>query len=260
MSRSSTDGKAGNFSGGWRAITAAVAIGAGLGCFVLSGCDSLPAPASLEPEGRLAVLGPSPSFSLLALPTDWAIEGRSDVASRLVSVTQKDGVPALRVINGKEPYVVVRRIDSALIVTPYLSWAWSMSPHDGSVHPVRVVVGFTRGPSGAAARNPQVLPWMSSELPPHDRALSLAFGDSALQRGTLRMSDPGSQTVPRYTVRGGREQTGSWWLETIDLAGIYTQAWPNDDPAGVRIAFIGLAAEGSRPPSEAAISGIQLSR
>ena len=260
MSSFPADRKPRNFWGGLRAGTAGPVIIVGICGFIFSGCDSLPSPVPPEPEGRLAVLGPSPSFSLTALPTDWAIEGRAEFASRLVSVTQKDGVPALRVINGDEPFVVVRRIDAALIVTPYLSWAWSMSPYEGSVHPVRMVVGFSGGISGVATRVPQALPWMGSELPPHDRILSLAFGDSALQRGTLRMSDTGNQAVPRYIVRGGREQTGSWLLETLDLAGIYAQAWPNDESADVRIAFIGLAAEGGRPPSEAAISGIQLSR
>ena len=232
-----------------------------LGAVVLAlsvaACAAVPRVAPIEPEGNLAVLGPGPSFAIETLPSDWAVSGRSTIASSQISAIQKDGVPALHVVNDKEPFVVVRRTNAPMILTPYLSWAWRMAPYDGvGTHPVRLVIGFSGGARGGGS---QSLPWLGSELPPHDRALSIAWGESALQRGTLSETGSG-RNVPRYTVRGGREQASAWWLETLDLAGLYSQAWPQDESAKVRIVFVGLAAEGARPPSEADISGIQLSR
>jgi hypothetical protein len=232
-------------------------LGAILLALTVVACAAAPRVAPIEPEGNLAVLGPGPSFAIETLSSEWAVSGRSTIAARQISLAQKDGVPALRVINDKEPFVVVRRTNTPLILTPYLSWAWSMAPYEGGgAHPVRLVIGFSGGARGGGSQSSA---WLGSELPPHDRALSIAWGESALQRGTLTETGS-SRSVPRYTVRGGREQASAWWLETLDLASLYSQAWPQDDSANVRIVFVGLAAEGSRQPSEADISGIQLSR
>jgi hypothetical protein len=60
-----------------------------------------------------------------------------------------------------------------------------MDPKPSGVHPVRLVVGFHGG-------NPK----------------------SSTRR----------QATSRYTARGGRENTGSWWLETVELSDIYRRA------------------------------------
>ena len=94
-----------------------------------------------------------------------------------------------------------------------------------------------------------------------DRALSLTWGESALQRGTLSPPpESDNRAAPRYSVRGGRENAGSWWLETVDLYDLYHRSWPKDDAGKTQVVFIGVAAAGNRPPAPAYISGIVLSR
>ena len=227
---------------------------------LVGACAEIPRVTPTPFNSRFPVLGPNPSFSLSTLPGDWAVEGRSDIAPEQLDLTQKDGVPALAVTNGKRGFILVRRIDSSLIVTPYLSWSWLLEYQKNPFHPVRLIIGFHGGAPESRSWGSQPFRWLGSELPPHDRALSLAWGDSALQRGTLSESDPTRRSIARYVVRGGRENVGTWWLETLDLMALYRKAWPDDEFNRSRIVFIGLAAEGGRAPSPAYISGIVLSR
>lgn len=227
---------------------------------VIAGCAETPRIGVPEPESRLTVLGPVASSSVETLPGDWTNRGRSEIDPQQVEVVRRDGIPALRVQNGKESFVLVRRIDSALIVTPYLSWSWNMGPYESGIHPVRLIVGFHGGAPDSHGIGIQPLRWLGSDLPPHDRAMSFTWGDSALQRGSLTDVEPGKPSVPRYVVRGGREHGGTWWLETLDIAQLYGRAWPGDAMPRAKIVFIGIASEGGRPPSEANFSGILLSR
>ena len=217
----------------------------------------LPAPLALalvlaaacaEPQ---RVPGPEPDFSAAALPGNWTVAGAVAAEGRL-SVVEKDGVPALKVVNGEGAFAVARRTRAMVLVTPYLSWAWNMDPQGRDAHPVGLLVGFAGGtpgrpdPAGAA-------------LPPHDRALAIVWGDSALKRGSFEDRARGG-AVPRYTQRGGRENAGSWWLETVDLANLYARAWPGDDVGRAQVVFIAIRASGGGRPVAAHISGILISR
>ncbi len=227
---------------------------------LLAGCTVERAAAT--PEGLLAVLGPIPGFSPVELPGDWALESDGDIDDRQLRVVTRDGLPALRVSNGEDAFIVVRRTQAMLLSTPYLSWSWNIEPPSASgFHPVRVIVGFHGGDPASGSWGGQPLKWLGTRLPPHDRAISLTWGESALQRGTLDMSQgTDGRTAPRYTVRGGRENAGTWWLETVDLADLYARAWPADNSERAQIMFIGIAAPGKRAPAPAYISGILLSR
>ena len=78
----------------------------------------------------------------------------------------------------------------------------------------------SRGLGGTA------LVWPDDSLPPHDRAVVIIWGESALQRGSITKpkSSTRRQAASRYTARGGRENTGSCWLETVELSDIYRRA------------------------------------
>lgn len=239
-----------------------------LKAFILAGVATLSLTAcaveqaSVAPEGLLEVLGPFPGFSPVELPGDWAIDKNGELNESQLRVANKQGVPSLEVTNGEDSFVVVRRTDAMMLATPYLSWSWYIEPPSASgYHPVRVVVGFYGGDPASPSRGSEPLRWLGSSLPAHDRALSLTWGQSALQRGTLSRGDENNnRAAPRYTIRGGRENAGSWWLETVDLSDIYRKVWPKDDMGSTRIVFIGIAAAGGRPPAPAHISGIVLSR
>ena len=218
-------------------------------------------PASnVTPSGTMNVLGPVPAFEPNALPLDWVIAGKAERGQ--CTVVERDGVPAVRVINGRRRFGAVKPTRASLLATPYLSWAWNMEPQSSGVHPVRLVVGFYGGNPKSRGLGGTGLVFPGGARPPHDRAVVITWGESALQRGSITKpkSSTRRQAASRYTARGGRENTGSWWLETVDLSDIYRRAWPEDDPGLSRITFIGIAAAAGKPPSAAYISGLRLSR
>jgi len=215
---------------------------------------------SVEPEGRLEVIAPLIANSLRILPADWAVEGPGDIAGERLSVTELGGVPALRITNGEDSFAIVRRIQAMLLATPYLNWAWNMGTYGGGLHPVRLVVGFHGGNPEEGSWGSQPFAWLGTSLPPHDRSLAIVWGDSALMRGALALPDGERPAVPLYTARGGRENTGQWWLEDADLSALYARAWPGDEMERVQVVFIGIAATAGNPQAAAHISEVVLSR
>jgi len=215
------------------------------------------------PEGLLAVMGQGLDFSLDAPPEDWIIAtdeanvGPTPQATPL-STAIIDGVPALEMRSGPVRSLAVRRVDAMLLATPYLSWAWHLSDHGKGIHPVRLVVGFKGG--APEAGQVEIMGGGGGGLPEHDRALSLVWGDTALRRGTLSLP-PADRPLqaPLYTVRGGRENTRTWWKDTVDLSDLYAKAWPEDTRRIARITFIGVAAAPRVPAVRGRVSGILLS-
>lgn len=210
------------------------------------------------PEGRLAVMGPDRNFNLDAPPADWIISSDADTGggktSGTISSVTIEGVPALEIKSGPKHIIAVRNVNAMMLATPFLSWAWHLSNHGEGIHPVRLVVGFRGG-----APQDTELGSQGGDLPPHDRALALVWGDTALRRGTLSLPTPEQPLqAPIYTVRGGRENTRKWWLETVDLAELYAKSWPNDEHRRVRITFIGLAAAPTSTVVRGRVSGILL--
>jgi hypothetical protein len=217
---------------------------------------------SVAPEGILQVLGPIPGFSPVEMPGDWAIEKQGELDESQLQIINKDGIPSLKVTNGADGFVVVRRTSAMMLATPFLSWSWNIEPPSApGIHPVRLVIGFYGGDLESPSRGSQPLRWLGSSLPAHDRALAMTWAESALQRGTLLPApEADSRAAPRYIVRGGRENAGSWWLETVDLSDLYQRSWPADDAAMAQVVFIGIASAGGRSPAPVNISGILLSR
>lgn len=216
-----------------------------VGALALAGCQDQK--ASIGPEGDLAILDNLPlPLSATSWPEDWLIDGPASGLSRAFF----QGLPALRVENGPTGFAAVRRTRALLLATPYLSWSWNAEAHDLQGHAVHLLIGFKGGRNGGSGRG---------GLPDHDRLLAIAWGGSALQRGALFL-DGGTGEPARYTARGGRENTGTWLRENLDLQDFYRRAWPNDDRGAVRIAFIGVAAAAGQPPSAIRYSGILLSR
>lgn len=227
---------------------------------LLTACAAPRGPHDLGagPEGNLDVLGPTPDLVAAGLPGNWVNLGR--VGSGQARVVELDGVPALQLIPGGEGFLVARRIEAPLFMTPYLSWSWNIEHHGAGLHPVRLVVGFHSGGKDAVEDSSFPSP-AGATLPFHDRSFAIAWADSALRRGSVVKPEASSPRAPLYIARGGRENAGSWWLETVDLHRIYRDLWPGDDPMRIRVVFIGLAATpqtGATPIAH--VSGIRLSR
>ena len=225
----------------------------------LAACAGPPAPYDVgaDAEGKLDILGPTPNLNAAGMPGDWRRQGPAGPGQ--ARVVELDGVPALRLVPGGEGFLLARRIEAPLFMTPYLSWSWNVEHHGDGLHPVRLIVGFDGGASLSAGGSPRAS--SDTALPSYDRSFAIAWADSALRRGSVVKPEASSPRAPLYIARGGRENAGAWWLETIDLQRIYRELWPGDDSARVRVVFIGLAvAPQTGTTSAAHISGIRLSR
>lgn len=221
-----------------------------------AGCA--PTPAAVPYGGELVVMAPSPDFAAEVahhrLPPDWVTLGR--LGSGELETVELDGLPALRVSSGAAPFVVARRVDARLSVTPYLSWAWYVEPPAEGPHPVHLVVGLR----DAATEDDGGWPSLGEELPAHDRVLALTWGASALSRGALEPAGPGGRPPSRYVVRGGAENGSRWYAETVDLSELYHRLWPGRRQDAVRVVFVGLAAGAATLPRPMHIAAITLSR
>ena len=218
--------------------------------------------ANIAPEGLLSVLGPSPGFSPEDLPRDWIIKKNGNLNMSQLRIVTKAGKRTLKITNAEDSFIIVRRTNAMMLATPFLSWSWLIEPQSPSgYHPVRIVIGFYGGNPRSHIKRNRSFKWLGNSLPKHDRIISFTWGESALQRGTLIIPTKDKTNIaPAYTVRGGRENTGSWWLETVDVSTLYRQIWPEDNRASARIVFIGMTTVAGSPSAPAHISGITLSR
>ena len=227
---------------------------------ILSGCSVKE--AYITPEGLLSVLDPSSNFSTENLPKDWIIKNNGTLNKNQLQIVIKNGKRSLKVTSAKDAFIIVRRTNAMMLATPFLSWSWLIEqPLSSGNHPPCIFIGFYGGDPKSRKFSNKTFKWLGNSLPRHDRTISLTWGKSALQRGSLiTQRRDGTNLVPSYTVRGGRENTGSWWLETVDVSSLYQQIWPKDNKANARIVFIGIAAISERFPATAQFSGIKLSR
>ena len=96
----------------------------------------------------------------------------------------------------------------------------------------------------------------------HNRELRLIWGKSALQRGTIISNDSINKNmlISSFIVRGGQENTNSWWSEAVDLYDIYHRAWPKDDIEKTQITFIGFGVLPGNKSIASFISNLRISR
>jgi len=212
----------------------------------------------------LDVLPLSGRFEIENLPPDWIVTG--DVSPTQVTGGRATGYPMIGVTSGASAFLVARRTDAHLAVTPFLHWAWSVHKGAAEVHPVRIVAGIRSQPQDNEKRGflAGLMATMSGNrgLPAHDRLISVLWGKSALQRGMvspITTAAKGRRQV-HYTARGGRENAGSWWDDSLDLSRLFRESWPNDDVLAARVVFIGVVSQPSPTPQTMAIGGLRLSR
>ena len=157
---------------------------------------------------NLEILAPLPEFTPRRLPAGWVIAGALEAAREGLAVVEEGGVPALKVVSGKRGFVLARRTRAVLLATPYLSWAWNVESHGAGLHPINLVIGFQGGARENVSRGSQSLTWLGKALPPHDRILAMAWGDSALNRGNLTPASADEPGMRRYVARGGARACG----------------------------------------------------
>ncbi len=231
---------------------------AGFLLLMLVGCT--PPSAQVDLTGQINVFGPAAEISLSNLADDWVALGADPEDHAEITATA-DG-PSMRVSGGPKPYALVRRVDASLLATPFLSWSWRVEAVDRAIHPARMTIGIRDNPERRGGWRPPVGLGASRGLPEFDRTITIAWGNSALNRGSWKnmMSESTATASVRYVVRGGRENAGRWWRETIDLGEIHALAWPGLDRAESRIVFIGITVTANPTAASADFAAIKLSR
>lgn len=223
---------------------------------VVSACEQTRTPVALD--GTLAVFSNDPAHPVIGRASDWVRMGADAALTHKVVYTEN--VPGLEVTGAQGNAAMLRRTEALLLATPFLFWSWSAV--DGPPeHPVRLVIGLADKPD---RDRPSALATAFSgpALPAFSRTLTLIWGASALQRGSLDVQPAAPKRKPRarYVVRGGRENRNRWWSENLDLSQIHVMAWPQIDMADSRVVFVGISVAGGEAPGKMLISGLRLSR
>lgn len=224
----------------------------------LGACSAPQAPIQLG--GSLNILSSGTTIDIDELGDDWVAEG--DIPEGAFALSNALGTSTVAITSSQKPFRVIRRVKANLLATPYLSWRWRLVPGKWQYHPVRIVVGFAGGGANSIPGTPFSKLFPGSSLPVYDRLISFLWAPSALMRGNL-VQLPDNQPAPRkaqYMVRGGAENVGVWWPETVDLASLYTLSWPTDQTVSARVSFIGISALASELPFTAYVSDLRLSR
>ncbi len=216
--------------------------------------------ATIQLGGSLNVLAMAKSFTVDNLPDDWFTSGK--IATNAIAVSTSLAASTLSITSGSTPFLAARRVRANMLATPYLSWRWRLAPGNWKFHPVRIIVGFSGGSNETVDQGAFARLFPATAIPVFDRVMSFLWAPSALMRGTLvhiKTKDQ-IQREAHYTVRGGAENVGVWWPETVDLASLYRKSWPRDKTNNARVRFIGVSSVASQNQLTAYISDLRLSR
>ena len=234
-----------------------------LGCcalvFAITACSA--PKATIQLGGNLNVFSTPGPLDINDLPDDWVTS--DTIPQNAIARTVALGLSTISVTSTTQPFLIARRVSVNLLATPYLSWQWRLESGKWEYHPVRIVIGFAGGSSEPIPHSTFSRLFPSSTLPRHDRVMSLMWAPSALMRGSLAPIKPDTSTYKRearYVVRGGPENIGIWWPETVDLAALYKLSWPEDQQSSARVTFIGLSSAPSKTHASAYIKDLRLSR
>lgn len=227
---------------------------------VLLGLEACAKPlmvTAVQPDGSLEILGPGPGFAETFESGQWASSG--DIGPASLVVTEKSGIRAIMLVPDDREFTILRPVDAILLSSSYLGWSWFLETDAMESPDVSIIVGFLSPKGSPEAPSFDDLPEAAGKTPAN-RALELRWSVSALQRGNLSTLKPGEEGLPRYNVRGGRENTGRWWRESVDLARLYKLLWPGEDLARTRIVFVAIQAGSNRMNAPAYFANLHLFR
>ena len=209
-------------------------------------------------DGTLSILTPRPNLSAARFKKEWIVIGSLIQASPTL---QDDGIFLhLAVKPGPKPFAVLRPINARLLATPYLEWYWRMTDETVPNSPLQITIGFLD--DGSQGENWSLGPIWGPNIPSFSRSLTIEWGPSALQRGSLEVLTSGRKNRPaaRYIARGGRENLNRWWYETVDLSALCKEAWPNLNMQNTRVVFAGIVVNPGAGEIAGHIRGLHLTR
>ncbi len=209
------------------------------------------------PEGFLEILGPTDRFATNLEDGTWLRLG--DMARGRLAVTKTGPAENVFVRAGPKGFSLLRPVDTRLLATPFLAWSWNPETLTDADHPAAIVVGFMSSPQHLDEDRYGYLDTLPNTLPVN-RLLEIRWAASALKRGHQTISGDPENNTTIYVARGGRENTGRWWRDGVELSKVYETAWPQDRLRDVRITFVGLKVAEADFPSALSIADINLFR
>ena len=209
-------------------------------------------------DGTLTILAPPPTQFPERILEEWIITDNIEEAAPRILVENKQLY--LAVSGSLSPFVAIRPIKAQLLATPFLSWEWRIIDKLGNYAPFQLTIGFSDDAIEYTRMSIQRL-WRPV-IPKFARSLTIEWGQSALERGTLKIykRDQIGRPLARYIARGGRENQNRWWHETIDLSSLYSKAWPNLDMRDTKIVFAGFIVNKVQSDMSGHLRGVRLSR
>ena len=209
-------------------------------------------------DSTLVILEPKRDYSYDQMREKWLVFG--DIYETGPRLHVENNEHFLAIAPSSTPFTALRLIKAHLLATPFLSWTWRIAEETQPNSSLRLVLGFI----DKTIKNK---PWYLSgfwgtDLPPFSRSLTIEWGKSALERGSLRVSkkDQKGRSLAHYIARGGRENQGRWWREYIDLSLLHSKAWPELDMRNTQIVFAGFVINKHHSKLASHIKKISLSR
>ena len=181
-------------------------------------------------------------------PRDWAIIGAPYA-------------PKLRLSSNKKSFKLLQKINSNILVTPFLTWSWKIEKAELRQHPIQIMVGLKSSkfekedPLNSLDKN------SIKRLPPHDRQIIFVWGSSALALKSIIHPPPTSNTIKQavYVIRSGKTDSNEWNSEAVDLARICNLVWPSLNNKRVKIVFFGVSVASSEKIEVGYVKNLRLS-
>ncbi len=181
------------------------------------------------------------------------------MSSTSLVTSELDGLPALIVTPSTFNFAALRRVRARLLAMPFLTWSWRGTLPQSDDHPVSLVVGLS---SPIASSEQDWFDFRLGSAAKINRLIEIVWSDSALKRGSIYGPYPVSDGIAggRYSARGGPEQGATWRHDSVDIAAVFSQFWPDDDVAAAEVRYIGIRALAGQRGASMAISSVRLTR
>ena len=209
-------------------------------------------------DSTLTILEPRRDYSYEQMKEKWVVIG--DIKKTIPRLHIENKEHFLAIAPNRTPFAVLRPIKAQLLATPFLSWTWRIAQDTQSISPLGLAIGFM---DHKIKNNAWYLSgFWGPSLPPFSRSLTIEWGRSAHERGSLWVSkkDREGGSVARYVARGGLENQGRWWREHIDLSLLHSKAWPELDMRDTQIVFAGFIIKKHNSTIAGHIKKVSLSR
>lgn len=225
--------------------------------FFLAGCTS-------DPELKLSlalskIIQAPKNFDPSLISNNWIINSNNTPRDWAIIGAPYD--PKIRLSSNKKSFKLLKKVNSNILVTPFLTWSWKIERTKLTQHPIQIIVGLkssqleSKSPFNNLDRN------SITGLPSHDRQIIFVWGSSALVPKSIIRPPPTSNTVKQavYVIRSGKTGSNEWNTEAVDLERISYLVWPLLNNKRAKVVFFGVSVAGSEKIEVGYVKNLRLS-